>query len=331
MKLGPVHLSVADLSRSIDYYERSIGLELLGGGASGASGGGASPGEPASGGSLGDTPFAASLGVGGRVLLRLLEAPGARPSRHCSGLYHVALLVPSRVDLARWVSHAISERVRIAGVADHFVSEAIYLTDPDGHGIEIYADRPRAIWEGQVAQRMTTLPLDIEGLLSELPHPASGPFHRLPAGTTIGHVHLKVCEIGAAIAFYRDVLGFDLVLALDGQAAFLSLGGYHHHIGVNTWESAGRGQPPEGFATLLAATLRLPTEEEVDRIADRAAGAGGGRGGGAGVHRAAGAGVRRGGGDGVSRAVGAGSDVFEADGGVLLHDPSGNPILLTAG
>lgn len=277
---GPVRLSVADLDRSIGYYRQSIGLEVLDGAA-----GGTSEGE-------------ARLGVGGRTLLRLVEARGASPSRGWSGLYHFALLVPRRSDLARWAAHAIRERVRISGVADHFVSEAIYLTDPDGHGIEIYADRPRPDWEGQVAQRMTTLPLDVQGLLSELGDPAAEPFGGLADGTRMGHVHLRVSEIEQTISFYRDVLGFELMAALGGQAAFLAAGGYHHHIGANTWESAGKGQPPAGVATLLGATVVLPRREDVDLIAARASDLGG--------------------------------DPADVEGGVLLHDPSGNAIELSA-
>lgn len=276
MKPGPIHLSVADLDRSLDWYERSIGLAVR------ERGGGQ-----------------ATLGAGDRTLLVLFEQPGATPSRGWSGLYHFALLTPSRVDLARWVAHAARERVPIAGVADHFVSEAIYLTDPDGHGIEIYADRPRAGWEGQVAQRMTTLPLDVEGLLSELEDPATEPFDGLAEGTTMGHVHLRVAEIPPTIAFYRDVIGLELMASIGGQAAFLASGGYHHHIGANTWESAGRGQPPAATATLLRATLIAPSQEEVERVAARASDAGG--------------------------------EPVHVEGGVLAHDPFGNPILLRAG
>ena len=156
----------------------------------------------------------------------------------------------------------------------HFVSEAIYLSDPDGHGIEIYWDRPRELWEGQVAKRMTTLPLDTSSLFGELADPTNEPFDGMPAGTTMGHVHLCVADIPQTIAFYRDVLGFGLMASLGGQAAFLSAGGYHHHLGANTWESAGAGQPPGGAATLRAATIVLPSEAERDRLASRAADAG---------------------------------------------------------
>src|SRR5690606_1881814 len=119
------------------------------------------------------------------------------------------------------------------------VSEAVYLDDPDGHGIEVYWDRPRPHWEGQVAERMTTMPLDVDDLLSELADPRDETFDRAPAGTVMGHVHLKVASIPATVAFYRDVLGLALMAQLGPQAAFLAAGGYHHHLGANTWLSAG--------------------------------------------------------------------------------------------
>src|SRR5919201_3046384 len=163
--VGAVELTVAELARSIDYYEQAIGLKTLA----------AEDGR-------------ASLGVDGRELLVLVEEPGARPSHGYTGLYHFALLVPRRAELAAFLAHAAGERIPLVGLSDHFVSEAIYLSDPDGHGIEIYWDRPRHAWEGQVAERMTTLPLDVESLLGELDDPASAEFERLPAGTVMGHV-----------------------------------------------------------------------------------------------------------------------------------------------
>src|SRR6185312_9800435 len=137
-----------------------------------------------------------------------------------SGLYHFALLVPERTDLARWLAHAARDRVPLVGLSDHFVSEALYLSDPDGHGIEIYWDRPREVWEGQVAERMTTLALDVDSLLGELEDPRSEPFDGLPAGTVMGHIHLKVADIPSTREFYRDALGFGLMAQLGAQAAF---------------------------------------------------------------------------------------------------------------
>ena len=244
--MGSVHLTVSDLDRSLDYYRREIGLEMLE-----------------------RSPGRASLGAGKRELLALYEATGARPAPGATGLYHFALLVPSRADLAGWLAHAARDRVRLDGMSDHFVSEAIYLSDPDDHGIEIYADRPREVWEGKVASRLTSLPLDVESLLSELGDPADARFEGLPAGTVMGHIHLRVADLSRTVAFYRDVLGFALMAQLGGSAAFLSAGGYHHHIGANTWESAGGSPPPPGSAALRHATIVLDGAPERDRILTR--------------------------------------------------------------
>jgi catechol 2,3-dioxygenase len=206
---------------------------------------------------------------GGRELLCLVQEPGAQPARGHTGLYHFALLVPARVDLARWLAHAARDRVALVGLSDHFVSEALYLSDPDEHGIEIYWDRPRELWEGQVGDRMTTLPLDVDSLLGELHAPRSEPFDGLPSGTVMGHVHLKVAQISETIAFYRDVLGFALMAQLGLYAAFLSAGGYHHHVGANTWESARATPAPPGSASLRQATIVLPDEGKRDRVLER--------------------------------------------------------------
>jgi catechol 2,3-dioxygenase len=246
--VGAVHLTVADLERSLDYYRRVVGLEVLDRGGGGA-----------------------SLGAGDDELLVLVEEPGARPATGHTGLYHFALLLPQRADLARWLAQAARERVPLVGLSDHFVSEAIYLSDPDEHGIEIYWDRPRQVWEGQVGARMTTMPLDVESLLGELDDPRSASFAGLPPGTVMGHVHLKVAGVAETIAFYRDVLGFALMAQLGPYAAFLSAGGYHHHVGANTWESAGASPPPAGTAALRHATILLPDDAERDRVVDRVA------------------------------------------------------------
>lgn len=273
-RIGTIELTVADLDRSVSYYEGVVGLRTQ----SRADG------------------FAV-LGASGEGLLRLIESPGARPAKGCSGLYHFALLVPRRADLARWLAHAQRERIPLVGLSDHFVSEAIYLNDPDEHGIEIYWDRPRELWEGQVAQRMTTLPLDSQSLLSELGDLRSEPFEGMPEGATVGHVHLRVADVEQAVAFYEGQLGFDLVASYGAQAAFLSAGGYHHHVGVNSWESAGRGHAPPGSATLVSASIVLPDLDAREQ-AGRAAAA-------------------------------AGTDVERVAGGLLVHDASGNPLLLT--
>jgi catechol 2,3-dioxygenase len=276
-RMGPVHLSVADLGRSIAYYESALGLRVH------------------------DRAGArAELGTGGEALLVLEEVRGARPARGFTGLYHFALLVPERADLARFLAHAARRHVALVGLSDHFVSEAIYLSDPDEHGIEVYWDRPRETWEGRVGERMTTLPLDVDGLLAELADPARAPFDGLAAGTVMGHVHLRVADVPAATAFYRDVLGFGLMALFGRQAAFLSAGGYHHHIGANAWESAGAPPAPEDTATLRRMTILLPGAAALETVAERV--------------RAA----------GVDASDG-------ADGTVALRDPSGNPVVLTAG
>jgi catechol 2,3-dioxygenase len=245
-RMGPVELTVSDLERSLDYYRDAIGLGVREQGAGRASLGGDSD------------------------LLVLEEVPGAQPAPRNTGLFHFALLVPERRDLATWLAHAIREEVPLTGVSDHFVSEALYLTDPDEHGIEIYADRPREVWEGQVA-RMTTEPLDLENLLGELADPETEPFEGLPGGTVMGHVHLQVAEIPETLRFYRDLLGFDLMASYGSQAAFLSAGGYHHHLGANTWNSAGAAPPPEGSAALRRATIVLPDSETRDEVVRRVA------------------------------------------------------------
>ena len=239
------------------------------------------------------------MGAGTSELLVLVEHPGARPAHGYTGLYHYALLVPERHDLARWLAHAARDRVSLVGLSDHFVSEAIYLSDPDGHGIEIYWDRPRDVWEGKVDARMTTLPLDVQSLLGELDDPDTEPFDGLPAGTVMGHVHLKVASIPETVAFYRDVLGFGLMAQLGPQAAFLAAGGYHHHVGTNTWESAGAPPPPAGTAALRHATIVLPDAGERERVLDR-----------------------------VERSGGPTREDTEGDGTPLVLDPSGNALRL---
>jgi catechol 2,3-dioxygenase len=245
--MGGVHLTVADLPRSLDYYGRAIGLAVLE----------ESDGE-------------ATLGAGDAPLLHLTEVPGAPPADGHSGLFHFALLVPERIDLARWLAHASRDGVPLTGASDHFVSEALYLRDPDHHGIEIYADRSRDLWEGKV-QRMGSWPLDLDDLL-QLQTAEEGVYTGLPEGTTMGHVHLRIADVDESIGFYRDLLGFDLMAQLGPEAAFLSAGGYHHHLGGNTWESRGMGQAPEGSATLQHYTILLPDGAARDEAASRVGG-----------------------------------------------------------
>ena len=273
--MGAVELSVSDLDRSLDYWQRVVGLRVLA-----------------------RENGAASLGTD-TELVRFVEEPGSKPADGHTGLYHVALLVPDRPSLARWLAHAARDQTRIEGLSDHYVSEAIYLRDPDRHGIEIYADRPRELWEGQVMQRMTTVPIDVESLLAELDDPAVESFEGLPDGTTVGHVHLRVADVQATVGFYRDVLGMGLMAQLGQAAAFLSAGGYHHHVGGNTWESHGARPAGPGFATLRHATIVVPDAAERDRVAARVADSG-----------------RE-------------PEALES-GGILVHDPSQNRLVLAA-
>ncbi len=270
--VGAVHLTVSDLDRSLAFYERALGLPAKRDGAT------------------------ASLG-GDDELLVLVEEPGAHPGHGHTGLYHFALLVPERRDLAAWLAHAARDRIPLQGLSDHFVSEAIYLADPDGHGIEVYWDRPRETWEGTVRETLTTVPLDVNDLLGELDDPALEPFGGLPRKTRMGHVHLKVAGIPETVVFYRDLLGFELMASLGSQAAFLAAGGYHHHIGANTWESRGAPPPPAGTAALRLATILLPDGEERDAIA--------------------------------ARVANAGQEPEDRPDGVVVSDPSGNRLLLS--
>jgi catechol 2,3-dioxygenase len=248
--MGSVHLSVAELARSLRFYTDALGLRVR---------------EREDG--------RAELGTAARELLVLVEEPGARPAHGYTGLFHFALRLPERAELARWLAHAARERTPLQGLSDHFVSEAIYLADPDGHGIELYWDRPRERWEGQVS-RMGTWPLDTRSLLGELEESAAEPFDALPEGTVMGHVHLRVAELPSAVAFYHDLVGFELMAALGGRAAFLGAGGYHHHVGVNTWESLGAPPPPPRAAALRHATIVLPSLEERERLTARLGAAG---------------------------------------------------------
>ncbi len=243
--MGLVELSVSDLDRSLAYWQDASGLRVLS-----RENGTAELGT--------DTP-----------LVRFIEEPGARPAQGFTGLFHVALLVPDRPSLGRFLAHAVRDRIPLTGLSDHVVSEAIYLRDPDYHGIEIYADRPREQWEGQVGQRMTTIPLDTDSLLAEA---GDAGFDGLPDGTRVGHVHLCVRDVDETIGFYRDKLGMGLTAHLGDQAAFLSAGGYHHHLGGNTWETRGAPPAPEGTARLLRFTIVVPDDEELERVADRIGG-----------------------------------------------------------
>jgi len=273
--IGAVALAVADLGRSLAYYQEVIGLRLHR-----------------------QEAGTAYLGVGGPDLLILTEKPGARAVRGTSGLYHFAILTPSRLDLAKSLRRLAETGTRIGGFADHAVSEAIYLSDPDGNGIEIYRDRPREAWpyrDGQL--QMTTEALDVEGVLAELEGKAWS-WNGLHPDTTIGHIHLHVGDLEAAEAFYTQVLGFDLITRYGPSAGFVSAGGYHHHIGFNTWAGVGAPLPPADAAGLRWYEIRLPNAAEVEKVVGR---------------------VRQ-----------AGLPVDEQGDGFLARDPAENGIVLTS-
>src|SRR5262245_5879122 len=243
--MGLVELSVSDLDRSLAYWQDAIGLRVLS--------------RETGTAELGaDTP-----------LVRFVEEPGARPADGFTGLFHVALLVPDRPSLGRFLAHTAHEGIPLTGLSDHAVSEAIYLRDPDNHGIEVYADRPRETWEGRVGTVMTTVPVDTASLLAQA---GDAKFDGLPEGTTMGHVHLCVRDVDEMVGFYRDRLGMGLTARAGDQAAFLSAGGYHHHLGGNTWQTLGADPAPEGTARLLRFTVVLPDDEAVERVAERIGG-----------------------------------------------------------
>jgi len=244
-RLGRVTLQIPELSRSLAYYERVLGLRAI------SQGNGV-----------------AVLGAHGddRPLVELRERAGARPvpRRGRLGLYHFAILLPDRASLGRFLAH-LEELGAYAGMSDHFVSEAIYLTDPDGLGIEVYADRPRSAWQHHDRQLvMTTVPLDVASLLAAAK--AQGrptqPWSGMPPGTVIGHVHLHVGDLESASAFYHVGLGLDKVVWNYPGALFLSAGGYHHHLGTNTWAVGAPTAGPED-ARLLEWQVVVPTAEDV--------------------------------------------------------------------
>jgi catechol 2,3-dioxygenase len=247
--VGPVALNVRDLDALLAFYRDIAGLQVRE-----------------------HSAERAVLGTQERALLTLLRVPAARRMPRTTGLYHVALLLPSRRDLAQALTRLMAQRYPLQGAADHLVSEALYLADPEGNGIELYRDRPRDRWPMQGAQvQMATEPLDLNALLAEASEDA-GP--ALPDATRIGHVHLHVHDIGEAEAFYVEVLGFQRMQRYGRQASFLAAGGYHHHVGINTWGTAGAPAPPPGSLGLHHFTLVLPGEAERTEVTGRLQAAG---------------------------------------------------------
>ena len=240
--IGTVSLTVADLDGSRAFYERAIGLRAS---------------------ELDDGALA--LGVAGEPPLIELRGDSSAPpmNRRAPGLYHLAILVPTRLDLAFALARLAETRWPLDGASDHLVSEAVYLSDPDGNGIEIYRDRPRDDWRHVGDQlEMSTLALDLNDVLGEL-RAASELQATAPSGTTIGHVHLQVANLDEAEAFYHGVLGFDVMVRGYPGALFVSAGGYHHHIGLNTWHSAGAAPAPSSSAGLRSFAIDLPDEREL--------------------------------------------------------------------
>jgi catechol 2,3-dioxygenase len=250
-RLGRVRLQVADLDRSLSFYEGLVGLRVFR-----------------------RTASVAELGAhgGDEILVELRARPGARPvsPRGLLGLYHFAILLPDRPSLGRFLRH-LGDRGARPGMSDHRVSEAIYLTDPDGLGLEVYADRPRSTWRHQDRQlAMSTDPLDVRGLLAAA---GSDAWTGAPAGTVIGHIHLYVDRIETGAAFYHEALGFDKVVWSYLGALFLSAGGYHHHLGMNTW-AAGSPVATDEDARLLEWEIVVPCADDITRAAESLTSAG---------------------------------------------------------
>ena len=251
LRLGAVHLDVSDLDRSVAWYQHALGLRPRA-----------------------HDVDVAHLGAGGEDLLVLHEKPGARRAGRHAGLYHLALLFPTREDLGRAVVRLAATRTPIEGTADHGVSEAIYLPDPDGNGIELYADRPRAAWPApQPGFRvgMFTAALDVDALVA--PVAAEEPAPHAAEGLVVGHLHLHVGDLGRGLAFYRDVLGLELMAELE-SAAFVAAGGYHHHLGFNVWRGEGVGPAPADAVGLRRWTIVLADAAQVAAVRERVAAAG---------------------------------------------------------
>jgi catechol 2,3-dioxygenase len=244
-RLGPVELTVTDLERSIRYYETSIGLQLHR-----------------------REDGHAVLGAGAEDVLVLVEEPQARPAGRHAGLYHFCLLHPSRLELARAAQRLALTRTPVEGASDHGTHEAIYLPDPDGNGIELAADRPREQWPEPMFSGGGPDPLDVRGLLSLVGDTPEPPATGAP-GLSVGHVHLHVGDLAATVAFYRDVVGFELQFEMP-SAAFLSAGGYHHHVGVNTWRGVGVPPAPDNAVGLRRFTVLLRDDAELDALRARA-------------------------------------------------------------
>jgi catechol 2,3-dioxygenase len=244
LRFGAIALAVTDLERSIDYYRRRLGMDLIDRDGS-----------------------RAILGAGGRRLVELEERRGAARDPDAADLFHFALRLPSRPALARQLAHLMATDTRLTGASDHNVSEALYLRDPDGYGIELYRDRPRDAWYRDGRVQMGTTALNLEKLLEDAPATGRGE-NGLHPDSVIGHVHLETVDLQRAKAFYVDRLGLDVTTERPG-AIFMSKGGYHHHVAVNTW--GGRTRPARDDRErigMLWFEIQLPDRQDLAAVAD---------------------------------------------------------------
>jgi catechol 2,3-dioxygenase len=227
LRIGSVGLVARDLDKLAGFYQGLLGLTVRE-----------------------RTDKVAKLGTGGVTLLEIEHRPDALPDDPATaGLYHTAFLMPTRQDHARWIMHIANARVPITGASDHGVSEAFYLDDPEGNGIEVYNDRPAESWHWEdKLVVMRTNQLDIKAILDEV-DPKTAGYPAAPEGLRVGHIHLRVGSIEQAEAFYRGAIGLDLTRRRGG-ATFMSSGGYHHHVGSNVWHSDGAGPRDKNRAGL---------------------------------------------------------------------------------
>ncbi|MCR8641194.1 VOC family protein [Paenibacillus sp. N1-5-1-14] len=275
--IGYVRIKVSNMARSIAFYQEIIGLDVKE--------------------QVGNVAYLTAKGDVNPILVleEVADAIVMPEPRPTTGLFHFAILVPTRESLGITLRHLLEKRVGI-GQADHIVSEALYLSDPDNNGIEIYWDRPREDWKrdswGNIT--MATDPIDWEGLLALA---EQKPWTGLPSGTTIGHIHLQVADIEQAKQFYCDVMGFDLITNYGNRALFISAGGYHHHIGMNTWAGVGLPVPPANATGLDYYSLIIPDQAALDAT--------------------------------IARLGEAGAEVTKREDGYLVRDTSGISILLS--